>query len=985
LVLLLLTGNLNEGIAQEAFSGGQVLNTSLPASSEAKLVARDEEGFYWLGGSSGLYRFDGQQSKHYTIRGLNDTITHDQYVVSSGFIDEEDVLWFSTYMALHSFDPVKEEFASYQVAYGSEMLRDNYSPFFLDTIKNELLLRAGPCLWSFSIHEKTFRLLRDSTQANSIASVRIDKGTGFWGAPWWNNKASLEYHEYSLGGIAESQTLLAHEMVKEVVVYRPDSIFVCTLSSDRNTLFASISGKGILSVDTKHLRVKSIIDSLLGLSDNNARTLRTSEDGLLFVSHRMHGLDVVLPPVQNIFFRPGPTGKNVEDIIELTSGDLLLNDHKGGFWKGEARNDNMFTWEKVQHEGEQERATTLARLCRSTSGELYALGLESLLRLNDTGELEKVDSLKFSLYRGIISPRRDELIFLRMNKVMMVEGDRSPQPLPGISFSKDDYFTTIMKVSADRFLLCYREVELWDVVRNGDNWKVQAKNPLPGEMLAIAPVGDKIYIGTSAGLLELEKGKLSESFNPISTNGSLWINALHADENGRVWLGTRRGIFCYKPVEDEYLFFGKNDGVTDDWFVHANVIVKDDRFTMATRTGLVTVNPQLADEKVSANNIYLSDIWINGIRQTEHSLYAPKSLELDYLHNSISFLPGMIELSSSNLSGFHYQMIGLEDSVIYSKTGETIRYPSLPYGDYTFRFYGIDKNGRTTEPMLLPVRIFPPFYQTWWFWALCITVLTGFFFYSRRRAVRRETARQEVIRAEEARIAEEKLARHKAVVAEQRRIMMELHDDLGGTLGSLFYTLDGYLLDQESGLTVEPDFEMLKNASGDAMKQLREVMKSNVAREMSLPVFVRTLTEQARAMAISSRLEWELEKDSQFPQLQLSSQQVHNALLVSKEGLQNIRKHAKATSFSLKLHLQGTPDNLLSITLTDNGIGVGQLSTEHREDGTGNGLRNMQRRAKDLGGNLTISNLPEGGAQMKLSFPLKDRPSFPNDHQARQP
>lgn len=501
---------------------------------------------------------------------------------------------------------------------------------------------------------------------------------------------------------------------------------------------------------------------------------------------------------------------------------------------------------------------------------------------------------------------------------------------------------------------------------------VQAKHPLPGEMRNAVAINDDIFVGTTAGLLLLTNGELSAAFNPISTNGSLWINTVHADAKGRIWMGTRQGLFCHTPGTDDHLYFGEADGLTDDWFIQANVISDSTTFTMATKTGLVTVDTRLADAKASGNKIYLSDIWINGIRKTDHSLYDPQPLDLDYRHNAVSFQPGMIELSSSALSGFRYKMEGLEEDYTYSKAGEVVRYPSLPPGDFTFTFVGVDKNGRNTESFSLPISISPPFYQTWWFWTLCVTALLNLFYYLNRRAVQRETARQEALRREEARRSAETLARHRAVVSEQRRIMMELHDDLGGTLGSLFYTLDGYLLDQVSGLPVQPDFEQLKTTSGDAMKKLREVMKNNVSREMALPVFVRTLTEQARALATGNRLDWELEKDPQFPDLQLSSQQVHNALLIVKEALQNIRKHARATSFTLSIHLEDGPDNALSIVLTDNGVGLGEVPADHREDGTGNGLQNMHRRAEDLDGTLNIITRPTtGGTRLSLSFPLK--------------
>lgn len=593
-----------------------------------------------------------------------------------------------------------------------------------------------------------------------------------------------------------------------------------------------------------------------------------------------------------------------------------------------------------------------------------------MVTFSSRGIIKHNQSTDTSIFHGVLAFKSDEKLVLSNEGIITITDKSSSEFFSTTPNGIENFFSYLIKLSEDRFLASYRQVEIWDFKRRGNQWSILQKVSMPGETQTAILYGESLLLGTSAGLYQLDQDTLSAIFNPV-LHGNLWVNALHQDSSDRLWLGTEQGLFCYFPETGEYLFFSEADGLQDDWFIRANVISDSISFTMATKTGLVTVDTRLANSKQSDNKIYLSDIWINGIQKTDHSIYAPEPLDLDFQHNAISFQPGMIELSSSALSGFRYQLEGLEEDYTYSKAGEVVRYPSIPPGEYTFKFMGVDKNGRNTEAFTLPITISPPFYQTWWFWTICGTGLCALFYSLNRRAVHRETARQQAIQKEEARKADETLKRHQAVVSEQRRIMMELHDDLGGTLGSLFYTLDGYLLDKESGLPVQPDFELLKNTSGDALKQLREVMKNNIARELPLPVFIRTLTEQARMMASRSRLNWELEKDDLFPELQLSSRQVHNALLIVKEALQNIRKHAQASSFVLKMHLR-KPDEMLYITLTDDGTGMEEQTALHqREDGTGNGLVNMRRRAEDLGGDLHLSTPPSGGTSLQLSFPLK--------------
>ncbi|WP_175489347.1 ATP-binding protein [Neolewinella agarilytica] len=600
------------------------------------------------------------------------------------------------------------------------------------------------------------------------------------------------------------------------------------------------------------------------------------------------------------------------------------------------------------------------------NGSCIVQGTNGIATFDKEGILTNIQKTPTNIYLGVLAFDDQETLILSNQGIQTWQGD-SLTSLPGIPFGDTDFFTSLIKLTPNRFVASYRQIELWDISRTPTGWKVDSKIPMPGETNTAILRNDTLFAGTSAGLLTIVNDSIVATFNPEPL-GNLWVNAIHEDDRGRLWLGTEQGLVCYFPSSGNYQYYGEADGLPDSWFIRANVIDRDSAFIMATKTGLVTVNTSLADDTLSDNKIYLSDIWINGIRDETHSLYDPQPLDLDYQHNSVSFLPGMIELGPSELSGFKHRLVGLQEDYTYGKSGEVVRYPSIPPGNYTFEFVGVDKNGRSTLPFTLQVRISPPFYQTWWFWLLCGAGVFSGFYYFNRRAVRRETERQQAIQKEQARQAAETLARHQAVVSEQRRIMMELHDDLGGTLGSLFYKLDGYLLDQESGLEINPDFEQLKNTSGEAMKKLREVMKSNVAKELPLPVFARKLVDMARASAQSARLEWTLERDDAFPEIELSSQQVHNALLIFKEALQNIRKHAKATSFSLRLHLD--PDNTFLISLTDDGIGMPSAAAAERHDGTGNGLHNMRRRAADLQGTLSITSPPAGGTVLQLHFPL---------------
>ena len=74
-----------------------------------------------------------------------------------------------------------------------------------------------------------------------------------------------------------------------------------------------------------------------------------------------------------------------------------------------------------------------------------------------------------------------------------------------------------------------------------------------------------------------------------------------------------------------------------------------------------------------------------------------------------------------------------------------------------------------------------------------------------------------------------------------------------------------------------------------------------------------------------------------------------NLYLVIKEILTNILKHSQATIVKTTI-LQSHED--LMIKITDNGIGIEKIDSNH----FGNGMRNIKRRISDINGNLAIES-----------------------------
>jgi signal transduction histidine kinase len=87
-----------------------------------------------------------------------------------------------------------------------------------------------------------------------------------------------------------------------------------------------------------------------------------------------------------------------------------------------------------------------------------------------------------------------------------------------------------------------------------------------------------------------------------------------------------------------------------------------------------------------------------------------------------------------------------------------------------------------------------------------------------------------------------------------------------------------------------------------------------------------------------------------------------NILLMYKEVLHNIVKHARATQVRILI----TEDlGSLTITIEDNGVGF-----DNAIPTSGYGLSNLRRRASSIGATLDIVSTIEKGTQVKIAVAI---------------
>ncbi|MFT3811838.1 MAG: 7TM diverse intracellular signaling domain-containing protein [Acidovorax sp.] len=197
------------------------------------------------------------------------------------------------------------------------------------------------------------------------------------------------------------------------------------------------------------------------------------------------------------------------------------------------------------------------------------------------------------------------------------------------------------------------------------------------------------------------------------------------------------------------------------------------------------------------------------------------------------------------------------------------------------------------------------------------------------------------------------LRQEHAAAGERQRIMRELHDGLGSRL---FTSLSRV----ERGDMDAPQIaEALRGCIADMRLAIDALMPEDHDLRTALGNFLfrwQSVLEDAGV-----RPAWTIDVPDGAPPMK--PQDVLQLLRIAQEALTNVLKHARATQVRVYVRQQG---GALWLAIEDDGRAAPAAASE---GASGRGLRNMQERARQLGGRLAVDFTPHG-ARVRLELPL---------------
>ncbi len=199
----------------------------------------------------------------------------------------------------------------------------------------------------------------------------------------------------------------------------------------------------------------------------------------------------------------------------------------------------------------------------------------------------------------------------------------------------------------------------------------------------------------------------------------------------------------------------------------------------------------------------------------------------------------------------------------------------------------------------------------------------------------------------------------------RKQIARDLHDDMGSTLSSI--SILSQVAEKEANSADSQTKNLLGKINRNSQRML-DTMNDIVWTTQPVNDTIESISVKIREFAAemldAKDIKYNINIDENLVNYKLPPNQVYNFYLIIKEAINNIAKYAMAENVEVNISKSGS---LLKLIIADDGIGFEKQKTKE----TGNGLKNMDRRSHDLGGQLEIVSQTNVGTTLTLQFPIK--------------
>lgn len=189
------------------------------------------------------------------------------------------------------------------------------------------------------------------------------------------------------------------------------------------------------------------------------------------------------------------------------------------------------------------------------------------------------------------------------------------------------------------------------------------------------------------------------------------------DDGGFFWISTNEGLSHFNPVTEDFFTYTLHDGLLSNQFnYNSSLRSREGVFYFGLLNGFIAFNPNDMPETSTGTNIVLSDFLLFNKKAVVRDAASPLKKSITFSDKvTLNHKQNYISLKFANLSyqgltrnQYIYKLEGFDSEWLSSNEINTIYYPNLKHGKYTFKLRLLDNE--KIDLISLPIEISPP----WW-------------------------------------------------------------------------------------------------------------------------------------------------------------------------------------------------------------------------------------------------------------------------------
>lgn len=245
----------------------------------------------------------------------------------------------------------------------------------------------------------------------------------------------------------------------------------------------------------------------------------------------------------------------------------------------------------------------------------------------------------------------------------------------------------------------------------------------------------RIWVGTQAGLNRYHPE--SDSFETITKVEGLKDDAIRGiveDNSGRLWLGTGDGIVRFDTQKLDFVHYDVKDGLQGSEFnASSGILTNAGELVLGGTGGFNIFTPEEVEQRQTTPKVYISGLKIFNKDVRPHDDFGvltkdisqTDSITLPYNLDVVNFEFHTLTYRHPERVQYAYFLEDFETEWNYVGHEQHATYTSLNPGEYTLRIKSTNSDGVWVDnERSLHLTITPPYWQTWWFRTILISIVS---------------------------------------------------------------------------------------------------------------------------------------------------------------------------------------------------------------------------------------------------------------------